>query len=76
MILEVDAGPVDLKERCMWVPASIGRKVECSPLGRSGLHFVYGGVSIGPRINISQGNSNYPVSRNSLPVTIEKQFMQ
>ena len=66
-----DAEPVDLKERCMWVPASVHHEVECFSSGSRGMHFVYGGVSIGPKLNISHNGNNYRSFSCSTSVTVD-----
>tara|TARA_R110002074_G_scaffold322909_2_gene493364 strand:- start:789 stop:1310 length:522 start_codon:yes stop_codon:yes gene_type:complete len=66
-----DAEPVDLKERCMWVPASVHHEVECFSSGSRGMHFVYGGVSIGPKLNISHNGNNHRSFSCSTSVTVD-----
>jgi hypothetical protein len=59
--------PVDLTGKCLWVPASVRHEVQkddTSGLTRYSF-FVYGGVSIQPRINVVQGG-NAPLGGNSV----------
>jgi len=46
--------PVDIEGKCYWVPASVHHEVDSHSRRRYSL-FVYGGVNIQPRVNITQG---------------------
>tara|TARA_R110000868_G_scaffold73915_4_gene213885 strand:- start:1640 stop:1888 length:249 start_codon:yes stop_codon:yes gene_type:complete len=67
MGLGADSQPIELKERCMWVPASIGRK----DIAPGVMSFVYGGVSISPKINVTHTTKGSLYSdQNNSRVTI------
>lgn len=61
---------IDLEHTCLWVPASIRHEVTFQEDSRLTRHsfFVYGGVNVQPRLNISQSNgaiSGNPVNNNA-----------
>ena len=59
--------PIDMTEKCLWVPASVRHEVkkdDTTGLTRYSF-FVYGGVSIQPRINMVSGGGG-PLRGNSV----------
>jgi len=59
--------PIDLKGKCLWVPASVRHDVQTEDLTGSvrSLYFVYGGVNLQARINRVAGG-NAPLTGNPI----------
>lgn len=59
-----NAEPIDLEGKCFWVPASVRHEVKEDETARH-MFFVYGGVNIQPKLNISTNQNISQIGRSS-----------